>query len=274
MKIKRPYSFQRSLVIFFFVVPLLSARAAFLELPSGARSASLAGAYVAASARSDALFFNPAGIRRPSGSDVQLFYTRLFGLAELHRMTLSAGRALGPVTLALAVARLDRSPYCEEEYIAGLSLPLSASVHLGAALRRVGLRILGYGSANATVFDAGGQICCGERMTLGWCWKNATRAGLGRCGEPLPGSFRGGLRIVPARDIRFFFDMVQGPGDCRFGTEVKAAANLYLRFGAAHDPARITAGLSLNLGRMQCDYAFDSHPDLDTTHLFAIRFVL
>ena len=274
MKIKRSHILQRSLIALFFALPLPSGHAAFLELPSGARSASLAGAYVAASARSDALFYNPAGIRRPAGSDVHLFYTRLFGLAELKRMTLAASQSFSRITLGLAVARLDRSPYCEEEFIAGLSLPLCPAIHLGAALRRVGLRIGSCYSATATAFDFGGQVRCGDRMVLGWCWQNANRAGLGHGGELLPCPLRAGVRITAARDIRFFFDMVDGIGDCRFGTEVKTMANVHMRFGAAHDPSRITAGLSVAFGRLQLDYAFDSHPDLGSTHLSAIRFVL
>jgi len=275
MKIERASASLRSITRLFSAAALFvlasagGCRAAFIELAAGARSAALAGAQTAACGRADALFCNPAGIWRPGGSDLVLFHTRPFGLADVSRITLSAGLAAGGMTLGLAHARLSRSPYVETETAVSVALPCAGFAVLGAAVRRAAVRITGYGAAESIPLDLGCVLFRDKRVSLGFCRRNALGARIGR--EPLPGFFHCGARLEPVTGARLFFDIAGRFADSRFGAEMEAGSGLVLRFGAAHAPSRITAGFALSLGPLQCEYAFDAHPVLETTHLFAVR---
>jgi len=248
--------------------------AAFEDMPAGARTYGFAGAASACFGYEN-LFYNPAGIWRDSGLQVGAFSGKLFGLEELQYGSLAGIFHLRQLTCGLGAQTFGKSSYRESTVCAGVCYKMGQFLYIGAAARYVDLAIKGYGQAASILADIGGIIQPLPYLQWGWAVQNFGYAAIGQCREKLPHSIITGVHILPVQAVKMNLELYKDtrfPVDYRCGAEIEPLAGLRVRSGFATAPSRFTAGFGLNWQWLAIDYAFNTHPYLDITHLFSLVF--
>ncbi|HPG41797.1 MAG TPA: hypothetical protein PLP19_21255 [bacterium] len=248
--------------------------AAFEDMPAGARMYGFAGAASACFSYEN-LFYNPAGIWRDAGIQMGAFTGKLFGLDELQYGSFAGVFHVRRVTCGLGAQAFGKSNYRESTVCAGLCYKIDQFIYIGAAARYVGLAIKGYGQAVSVLADIGGIIKPHPRLQWGWVVRNFGYAAIGQCREKLPQSIITGVQILPVKAVKMNLELYKDtrfPVDYRCGAEIEPVAGLRVSSGFATTPSRFTAGFGLNWQWLAIDYAFNTHPYLDITHLFSLVF--
>jgi hypothetical protein len=248
--------------------------AVFEDLGTGARSLGLGGAFVAASRFSECLFFNPAGIAGSDAVDVNLFYTRPFGLAELSSGSAAVILPWGRIVSGAAIQTYGNKKYQETIFTLGSAATFFKDIAIGTNVRYGLLRIAGYGQAGALIIDLGALAKLSEGISWGFAVRNINYACIGQSGEALPQIMQTGISARPAKKITLLMDLykdVRFPLDLRSGLEISPLTGLALRAAVCTQPSKIACGFGIVFQKLQIDYAFHTHWDLGMSHQFSVN---
>ncbi len=243
---------------------------AFSEnLPVGARSLAMGGAYVALADGPDAVFLNPGGLAQISGTAVALFYQKPFGLEDVNFGTATATVPVAGYRVSIGFMNLGNPLYDQTEIAVALSHHFRDIFYYGVALRYQSTQIESFGSSGTVGVGFGVVAPLGERLSLGFEATNLNRPRLGKAQEELPQTFKSGLSLFAAPSLILsveIFKDVRYSEELRFGTEFRPLERLALRAGAASNPSRFSAGFGVAVDPFHVDYAFFTHNDLGLTH--------
>jgi hypothetical protein len=273
---------------------------AFLEVPGGARAASMGGAFATVARGAEAAFWNPAGLALTSGTELAATHTETYEQLR-HEHVALAGKLFGG-GLAASIRAMYSEPIEERddlgnvvgsfgahdlEFLAGYGRTLAGgtSVGLSAQVVReriadlaattwavnagtaIGLPLLPGGRASLSVHNLGPAAhyvvdgVQGQPVSL----PTAVHAGISTSRSAFQ-NFTG-LLAVEARATRGRQALVS------VGGELDSPAGAALRFGfrAGDDVASWSAGAGWRAQKLSVDYAFvPSRLDLDDTHRFSL----
>ncbi len=239
----------------------------------GAYPLSLGGAFAAARARAECIYFNPAGAAGAGGFAANLSYARLFGLPELGYASAAAIFPIGSFGVGGAVRTFGNEKYRENVlYLCGSAVPFK-NLFLGLTCRYGSVNISGYGQAGTFILDTGVLADLSEDVSWGFAAKNVNYAKIGRSGEELPQILQAGISAKPVSSVTLLMDLYKDarfPLEFRSGIDYRLLPLLNLRVGFGSRPSRCAAGFGINLPIFQLDYAFNTHTDLGVSHEFSV----
>jgi hypothetical protein len=272
---KRSWVVFRSGVLVILCMTQMSApvRAALEDLPCGARSTAMAGAFVAIADDAEGLFYNPAGRSLVKRTDFMAFYTHPFGINDLIRSGVALKLNRNRYAIGLAAQTFGNEKYSEKVISSSVSAQVAYNVYVGVQMRYGLVSIERYGAAGAFIGDIGMLASLSPQVSWGCCIKNVNFASLGASGEKLPQIMQTGLSLHLFDRLNFCADLykdVRFPLDLRNGLEFSPIEPLSLRIGVGTEPSRFHAGFGINMFHFHLDYAYQSHTDLGGTHLFSI----
>jgi hypothetical protein len=276
---------------------------AFLEVPGGARAASMGGAYASLARGAEAAFWNPAGLGQFDGSQVTATHTETYDHLRNDQAAL-AGRFFGGGIVG-SVRALYSEPITERddlgnetgsfgshdlEFLVGYGHHLANGMSLGMSTQVVRERIADLGATTWAV-NAGGTYDIHDfrwlpegRVSLSVhnLGRNAHYFFDGEDGAPvkLPTAVQAGLSIGHATFQNLTARLaVEGRTTngrspiVAVGGELDSAVGAAIRFGyrAGDDVATWSTGAGWRTGGLRIDYAFvPSKLDLEDTHRFSL----
>ena len=254
---------------------LSSVFGAFEQKYPSARTAALSGAFVALADDSSAIYYNPAGLRFVPGNDLSATYTSLYGLTELADMS---GSLVFPTreygVIGFSYDQFGDSVYKETGVLFSHGFYLSRDFAFGYTIKGLSVKIKEYGSGSATGVDCGFAGSIREKISLGFSVSNLNGPNIGSKAEPVPKRFQFGVSFQPVEGIASNFDISKSDNfdDIIFhlGEELNLSKFFAMRFGVRTQPTSFSVGFGLKKGALRLDYAYLSHPVLDTSHIFSI----
>ncbi len=273
---------------------------AFLEVPGGARAASMAGAYASVAKGAEAAFWNPAGLAATGGTELSATHTETYEHLR-HDHVAVAGKLFGG-GLAASFRAMYSEPIEERddlgnvigsfgahdlEFLAGYGRRLAGGTSFGLTAQVVRERIA---DLAATTWGMGaGAACDVALLPSGRASLSVHNVGPsahytvnGEQGAPvrLPTALQAGLSMAHGV-FQEFTGLVALEGRMTRGRQVLVAlggeldspAGAALRFGlrAGDDVASWSAGAGWRASTLSVDYAFvPSKLELDDTHRFTL----
>ena len=268
--------------LLFYFSTLLPSYAAFEEKAAGARPMGMAGAFTGIADDVNAIYWNPAGLRVVEKLEAMGMTTRLFGLKELTYYLFGAmvpTKKIG--AFGLSHSQFGCSEYKEIETIFSSGQSLGTGVYFGFNVKILSIKIKGastsseYGSASAFGLDVGALADIGSKFRLGVMAVNLNSPRLGTCSEDLAQMIRVGVSFrllsgyTTSLDLLLPMSSIMAEPEIRAGFEAIIGRNLTLRAGVENEPARFTGGLGFQWNIFGFDYAFLSHPFLNSQHQFS-----
>ena len=241
------------------------------DLPVGARSLGMGGAYVALANTSDALFLNPGGLSQIDGTHITIFYQKPFGLEDVNFGSAAASISIWKTRLNFGVTTFGNNLFNEQTFSLAFSHHYQRRIFYGVAVRYKSISIENHGSSGTFGLDLGFVVPISRQLSWGFLTKNINRPNIGS-DEELPQSFKSGLSVSPVADLIVNFEIfkdVRFPEEIRFGVEFQPIQKLALRTGTATNPSRFSAGFGVSVNQFTIDYAFFTHNDLGLTHQFS-----
>ncbi len=272
---------------------------AFLEIPTGARSSALGGAYAAMGQGVEAAFWNPAGLDQVHGVQIMGGHYELFDKIR-HDHFAVAGRKWG-LGIGGSIRALYSEPIEERdelgnligsfgahdlEFALGLGRTVAPGVSLGASAQVLRERIANL-AATTYAFSLGGAF---EPTALPGLRTGLMLQGLGPSasylidgveGDPiqLPAAVQAGASYArPLTDHLSLHGALEGrftrgrAGVGMVGAEVTHPTGAALRLGLRlnDDATRFSMGAGYRVGSLHLDYAFvPLRLDLGDTHRFS-----
>ena len=243
------------------------------DMAFSARFVAMANAGVAWRIGADCIFVNPAALHRTCAFDIHFFYTKPFGLKELHSGNVAARMTRGRLAAGIGAQFYGNDLYREHQFLAALAFSLSTALSIGITSRYCTVSIQHYGQTGSLLMDVGLVAGLGEKAKLGFSAKNVNNAKIGTQREPLPNVLTLGASVAPLTNCVVNFDLnkdIRFPLDVRCGVSYNTFSILALRIGAGSEPTRFCAGFSVFCFQCRIDYAFSNHCDLGLTHMFSI----
>jgi hypothetical protein len=245
-------------------------QAAFEQVARGARAISMSGTTVSVEGDFWACYSNPSCLGFVDGINLSAEYLPgVFGMPEIKRGALAASCTLPAGTFALSMSGLGFELYHEMRVGIAAARQLNDRVVVGFGLGLYSLAIRGYGSDMAVGLDIGALLRIVPGISYGVVFRNVNRPAIGDDQETLPQSLSMGVSVHPLpgalvavcmeKDSRYPFEM-------SVGVEYCLEDLVALRFGAAHEPSTVAAGIGVRTSLLSMDYAYTMHPDLGGTH--------
>jgi len=239
---------------------------------AGARAIGLAGAYVAIADHAEASFLNPSGMPQIDRYVLTNSYSRLFGMKELARTSVSGVAPTSLGHFGLFYLSLGVSLYRVGTLGLSYGRTVGRRLNIGVTVRRLNMTIQNYEGASAMVADAGLLAHLPYKLNLGAIIHAAGR--LSQSGLPMNnprvvqvGISRSGERLTVAAQL----DRHPRYGvTSRIGQELKLAEIITVRAGLSTGPTQFFTGFGLHKGYLRTDYALSSHPLLGLTHRFSL----
>ena len=234
------------------------------SMEGGARAAALGGAATSL-AHQPTGYANPASWATFSGRALSFFASEAFGLAELRLGAVAYVEPTRLGTFAAGARSFGFEDYRELHFHAGYArgfrLGTTRRFLLGLSLRYQRVSIPEYGSAGTQALSLGALVEVRPALHVGFQAANvhvpklAGREELART-LALGLAYRSAARVMVVLDA---YKDVRFPLSVRAGVEVQPVAVLFLRAGAATEPARFTTGVGLRLGKLAADLAAEHH---------------
>ncbi len=264
------------LLILCLLLFVLSGYASFEEVPSGARTEGMAGAFVAVADDINAIGYNPAGLAQLNSRQFQGGYKLLYGGVGVNLHTADAA-------LGLPIGRLGTVGLWVQE--TGFKLQSQRSVKLTHGFWVAENLAFGYGLNGYNLYqgDLGQGLALGvdlglwTRLARYWCAGfYVHNINLPRIGSvELPRYLTLGLSFSPKPGINSAVDVTKGTGErtsVSLGQEFEIIPDrLRVRAGVKTEPVRLSFGLSTGLRGFVVDYALITHPVLSLTHHIGLR---
>ncbi|HOW28170.1 MAG TPA: helix-hairpin-helix domain-containing protein [Elusimicrobiota bacterium] len=242
--------------------------ASFEEKPYSARASGMGEAMTAVIGDANSLYYNPAGLRFSKHSELLTSYSQIMAMSDL---TYSVAAFSFPTRRfggwGFSYSQFGPAFYQETEIAVTNSVFLSPQASFGYTLKQSSLKLKRYGSGSAMGIDLGvaGQVH--PMVHVGVSVRNANQPNLGSIPESPSQDLRAGLVFRPVAGYVTALDTVKpvnGELSYRAGQEVQLSRLLSLRFGVQTSPNRYSAGLGFRFKGGRFDYAFISHPYLES----------
>lgn len=243
--------------------------------PLGVRSQAMAGASAAHCEDAEAIFANPALLAKLPAASATFVYSRPFGLADVTLATAAATAKLAGVAGGVAFIHFGSELYRDRYFQAAIARHFGKNwpfaIAIAANLRHLSIR--GYGSALALGVNLGTVCSLNSRIQWGVLLGNVNWPAIGAAQEKMPPAVSLGMAFFPRDGWALQADFYREYGlseELRFGVETRVLPILQVRFGAATNPDRFTAGFAIALRSIALAIAATSHSDLGTTLFYAI----
>lgn len=253
---------------------------AFEERPGSARGLGLAGATSSLSSESSHLLSNPASTGLFSKKEIQVSWSKLFGLDELSQgdlyLTLPLNKRL---TLGAGYNIFGKTDYYKENLLViGFGIQMSEHLSLGTNLKYFQLSFPPpYGDFKTLGLDLGSIYKIDEKVQIGLALRNINQPELIKNSDRIPFSYSAGISLYPYKYVLLAAELYQTKSEkeeLRFGQEINVFRNLALRFGMKTSPACYSLGTGLELQNLRFDYGYLSHPVLGGSHKVTLSFSL
>ncbi|MCJ7496736.1 MAG: hypothetical protein MUO78_01195 [candidate division Zixibacteria bacterium] len=260
------------------IIPLKLTFSAFEEKPCSARSLSLGGANNSLSSEASHLFSNPASLGLLTKREIQLSWSKLFGLEELSSGDFYLSFPLNKrLTLGTGYNIFGKNDYYQENLlILGVGIKVCESISLGTNLKYYQLSFLSpYGDFRTLGIDLGSLFRIKDKTQLGLALKNINQPELINNSEKIPFSYSFGISLYPYKQVLLSADLYKTESEeeeFRFGQEIKLFSSLALRFGMKSAPACYSLGTGVELEKLRLDYGYLSHPVLGGSHKVTLSF--
>ena len=254
------------------------AQAAFDREAKGSLSLGLGGTCVPNANNPWAVAVNPAAAGLLESGSISVSYRpHAFGLPELAQGSFVYVGPFSWGAVAVYGSHFGTSIYRETCFSITYARSLSKGFSLGASLNTCGLGIERYGSARTFAVDLG----ISAEIQRGFSWSaaalNVNRPKIGIEGEPLPQILWLSMTYEPVPDATVAADLVKDvrfPYELHIGLGYELMGMVGLRAGISTDPPLQCAGIGLELGWVQFDYAVSNHVVLGLTHQMSVTFEL
>ena len=123
------------------------------DLPVGARSLAMGGAYVALANTSDAIFLNPGGLSQIVGTHITIFYQRPFGLEDVNFGSAAASISVWKTRLNFGVTSFGNNLFNEQTFSLAFSHHYQRRIFYGVAVRYKSINIENHGSSGTFGLD-------------------------------------------------------------------------------------------------------------------------
>jgi hypothetical protein len=272
---------RRSILTFLLLLMSFElASGAFEEKPGSARGLSLAGAISSLSSECSHLLSNPASTGLFSKKEIQLSWSKLYGLDELSQGDLYLTFPLNKrLTLGAGYNIFGKNDYYKENLlIIGFGIKMSEHLSLGTNLKYFQLSFPPpYGDFKTLGLDLGSLYKIDEKVQIGLALKNVNQPELIKDSDEIPFSYSAGISLYPYERVLIAAELYKTKSEkeeLRFGQEIKVFHNLALRFGMKTSPACYSLGTGLELENLRFDYGYLSHPVLGGSHKVTLSFSL
>lgn len=266
----------------FYFSTLSCGYGAFEEKGAGARVMGMAGAFTGVADDVNAIYCNPAGLELVKGAEIMGMTTRLFGLKDLAYYLFSGVVPTKRVgAFGLSYSQFGCSEYIESQTILSSGQSLGSGIYFGFNVKIMSVKIEGasansdYGKASAFGLDMGALADISSKFRLGVMAMNLNSPRLGNCPENLAQTIRLGASFQPlsgyttSLDLLLPISSIVVEPEIRAGFEATLTRNFTLRVGVENDPARFSGGFGFSWNIFRFDYAFLSHPILNSQHQFS-----
>jgi len=265
----------RQLLYFYLLTAVLVSRspqivAQELAMWNSARQTGTASAAIPGDFAPLHLIQNPSFLLRATGLQVEFGYSHPFGMAELQSKALGMSLPIGRLAFGLALRTFGFSLYRKQAVDAGGAFSPLEGLALGGSISVRRLEIRGYGQATRDAFNLGWHYQITETLSLAGALQNLTRSCWSQ-EEPLPQtlSMSACMRALP--ELWILAEILKDsayPPEGRLALTARMTPHLLVRSGISRNPARFSAGLSLQLSHLSLDYGFSYHAVLGYTHVF------
>ncbi len=259
--------------VFIFVTELIlisNAEAAFENRALSVRAEGIGGAFTAIADDDGAIYYNPAGLSQITLQEITFFHTHPFNLSELEQNLINFVQPIKGGGRGFSYQQFAAYDNYKEEL---LNFSISTFVHknlcLGINLKRLYLKIGGYGQKSGFGIDIGGLYKIKPKVTIGFAGFNLNTPLI-----DVEKIYNLGLSINPKENLLIAIDMEKSArfnSEIRIGQEFWVTNNLCLRVGLKkHTTTEPTLGLGILVNLIQLDYSCAFHPVLGQTHLFSL----
>lgn len=260
------------IVSFLFLGLLFSA---FEEKLPSARVLGLGGSFVAGKNYiTGACFYNPSIIGTLDSTQVSFSHTNLYSIPELTYQTFSAGFKPGRFGgFGIGYSQFGFSLYRESELMLTHGFKTATPLYFGYTIKNNSISIERYGSASFLSADIGVLSEVSDFLSLGFSGRNIFSQTIGSTPEKPESTMKFGAGIYPVENIFATLEWVKpdsGVDALKAGFEVYFTKNFAFRAGATTNPGRYSLGIGFVANFINIDYAFISHPLLETQNIFSL----
>ena len=276
-------SLRRILPLLLLLAPLAAAETS--QPPIGARAQGMGGAFTAVADDATSIYWNPAGLAGITHQEILFNHASLFG-SEIQD---NVGIFLLPLSRSFSVAvdwynsGIDDPElnFGENRFDLGVGKRFNRYLAVGVTgklfLRSIQVDGIDVQDGSGFGFDVGALVTPLPKIRLGLLGQDVTGTSLsyddGSSSEIYPANWRVAAAWQALPELRLAGDL-----DDRFhlGTEYLPIPQLAVRAGLQGDLGNDDDGLVLNLGAgaqvkgIRVDYAYESHPNLGSTHYLGI----
>ncbi|MBM3330288.1 PorV/PorQ family protein [candidate division WOR-3 bacterium] len=268
-----------------------------LRIEQGPRLAAMGGAGIALVGDASAIYWNPAGLARVSGTSFALSHQQWFAGIKDEVLHAALPSGLGAIGLGLTysgepgIEFWDHNNFPGDTFstwngvlTAGYGFAVAKDWHVGAAVKSFYQSLYtsgGYGGA----CDIGFACRPLPFLSLGAVARNLGVAmyGPGLEQMPIEAGVGGGFALGPANVVLDFVLPIDNGVSLRAGVEYKPIPELALRLGYRTGPqdlgtlgalSGLTAGLGVGVGPFSLDYAIDPYGKLGLSHRIGLATAL
>lgn len=247
---------------------------AFEQKPSSARPAGMGGAFVGLSNDTNAIDYNPAGLRLVPAFQFSSTYLNLYNVKGLdYSQAKFAFPLQGYGTVGALYSDFGPSEYKEHIFIFSHGFALAEGIMFGYNLKSMGIKIAEYGDDSAFGLDIGALARVSEDFALGVSAKNINEPEISKGHEKLTEEFLTGIFYRPLTGLNFAFDMekvLDQPVALHIGSEFRLTDFFVFRTGIQTNPSQYAIGIGANYEKVYLDYGYISHATLDGMHVFSL----
>ena len=247
---------------------------AFEQKPAAARPSGLGGAFVAFSNDTNAIDYNPAGLRLIPAFQFASTYTDIYGVEGLNYTNVKfAFPVKGYGDIGFLYSDFGPSEYKETVFIFSHGFGLAEGIMFGYNLKSMGLKIKGFGSDSAFGLDLGALARVSDDFALGVSAKNINEPEISKGNENLTEEFLTGIFYRPLAGLNFALDfekIIDKPVALHIGSEFRLTDFFVFRTGLQTNPSKYALGFGTNYKTVYFDYGYSSHATLDGMHVVTL----
>ncbi|MDO8735074.1 MAG: helix-hairpin-helix domain-containing protein [Elusimicrobiota bacterium] len=262
------------LILTFNLKPLTFLHSAFEQKPAAARSVGMGDAFAGFSNDTNAIDYNPAGLRLIPAFQFASTYTDIYGVEGMNYANVKfAFPVKGFGSLGFLYSDFGPSEYKESVLIFSHGFGLAEGIMFGYNLKSMGVKIKEYGSDSAFGLDLGVLARVSEDFALGVSAKNINEPEISKGNENLTEEFLTGIFYRPLAGLNFALDfekIIDKPVAVHIGTEFRLTDFFVFRTGLQTNPSKYALGFGTNYKTIYFDYGYSSHATLDAMHVVSL----
>ncbi|MFA5778634.1 MAG: helix-hairpin-helix domain-containing protein [Elusimicrobiota bacterium] len=247
---------------------------AFEQKPASARPIGMGGAFVGFSNDTNAIDYNPAGLRLIPAFQFASTYTNIYGVEGLGYTNVKfAFPVQGYGDIGFLYSDFGPSEYKESVLIFSHGFGLAEGIMFGYNLKSMGIKIKEYGSDSAFGLDLGVLARVSGDFALGVSAKNINEPEISKGNENLTEEFLTGIFYRPLPGLNFAMDfekIIDEPVAVHIGTEFRLTDFFVFRTGLQTNPSKYALGFGTNYKTVYFDYGYSSHATLDAMHVVSL----